>query len=142
MAIASFTAAETPPAADLQDLATRLTIVSDTTVGTPATNFTDSGCFALTADNGKLIELVFKITTTNLVSQTSGNVTPDLLMFTVDTAYRPAVARNVFMTGGGTASGGAVLGTDGTLTLQTSSANIAAAALIIGNVTFFNSAGS
>lgn len=140
--VATFTVGETPPAADLQDLATRLTIQSDTSIGTAAANFTDSGCFALTSDNGKDIELVFKITTTNVISQSSGNVSPDILCFTVDAAYRPAVARMCFAIGGGTAGVGLQIGTDGTVNIMTATANVAAAALITGNVMFFNSAGS
>lgn len=143
MPIASFAAGETPPAADLADLALRLTVVQDVTVGTAATNFTDSGCFALTADNGKCIELIFKLTYTGGgITPSSGNVSPDLLMFTVDAAYRPAVARNVFFTSAGSASGGAILGTDGTVTLQTLSAGATNPSLFVGNIMFFNSAGS
>ena len=126
------------PAAGDVVLATDATATnSDSSIGLPASGFSDTGCFAFTALDGKLIEIRFFLTNTSAITATTGNIT-DTTAFTVDAAYRPAAERSLSWNNK-TVGGTAVLNTDGTLVLCTASDSVGAGSSIRAQVCFMNS---
>lgn len=95
----------------------------DSTVGSAAANFTLTAGTVRSILGGKVIFLSLTLVSTNAITASSGNIT-DTTCFTLDAAYRPTeVACSAF---GGVATGFAVLNTNGTVSLWTSSDTITA----------------
>lgn len=102
------------------------TVVSDTSIGSVAVNFTVNGNVARTALGGKLVYVNLYLQSTNAITVTAGNV-GDTAMFTLDAAYRPAeIVSGDCSTG--IATGEAVVDTAGVVTLRSMSDPIAAGA--------------
>jgi hypothetical protein len=92
-------------------------IATDTSIVTAATGFTLSAASARTVLSGKLIFLEIFITRSGAdVTQTNTNVA-DLLVCTIDAAYRPDQTINA-VCGNGSTVGEVAIGTDGTVTLR------------------------
>lgn len=71
------------------------------------------------------------------ISQTSGNITPDVLAATVPSGWAPNSASTITgIWGNGACSGEFVIGTDGACTLRTASANIASGSNLRFHITF------
>jgi hypothetical protein len=109
-------------------------VIVDTTIGTPAVNFTLNSGTARTLLNGKLVNLTLSIKSTNAITSTSGNVT-DTLMFTLDAPYRPTETITAGW-GNGTTEGECIISATGNITLRSAAYTIAAASNIAINVTF------
>jgi len=117
---------------DIVDTASVATI--DTSIGTPAANFTLNSGTARTLLNGVLVNLTLSIKSTNAITSTSGNVT-DTLMFTLDAPYRPSETINASW-GNGVTEGEVSISTAGAVTLRSAAYNIAAASNLLINAVF------
>lgn len=107
------------------------TIVSDTTIGTQGTNFGAGTNVARTALAGKMVWLTLLLpVTTAFSTDANGNLSPDILAFTLDAAYRPTEATEAFW-GNGSVGGEAIVNTDGTINLR----NGSGASVSIGTTT-------
>lgn len=104
-------------------------ILTDTTIGTQGSNFGSATAVARTALGGKdvFITLLLPVTTA-FSTDASGNISPDVLAFTLDTAYRPDETTQAIW-GNGIVGGEAVINTDGTILLRSGSSPSVSVAL-------------
>lgn len=109
-------------------------IVEDTSIGTVASNFTVTLQTARTALGGRLVYVFLVLQTTNALTATGGDIT-DVLMFTLDAAYRPSENVNA-VAGTGLNTGEAIINSDGTVVLRSVSDSISAGRNIRVTATF------
>lgn len=104
------------------------------TIGTAAAGFTDGGSQAKTMFDGHLVMVRIVVTNASTITATTGDFA-DVLMFTVDPAYRPANVINA-VAGNGHTTGEAVLNSDGTVNLRAGSDSFASGNTIRATFTF------
>lgn len=98
------------------------------TIGSTAVNMTGTAATVRTLCNGKMIYLSLTVTTTNALTASAGDVSPDVLIFTVNTAYKPAeIVIGAFSA---LAGGQCLLNTDGTIKVSAASDTISAGSTI------------
>ena len=107
---------------DASALTDATTDVSTTSGLTAATNFTVNSFYGAKKGGVCTIHCYVQRTTSTL-SQTSGNITPDTLMCTVPSGYRPPVELNASW-GDGTSFGEAAVYPDGRVMLRTAISDI------------------
>lgn len=96
-------------------------VVSDSTIGTSGTNFGAGTNVARTTLGGKDIYFTLLLpVTTAFSTDANGNLSPDVLAFTLDAAYRPTEALNTVW-GNGAVGGECIVNTDGAVTLRNGS---------------------
>jgi hypothetical protein len=97
-------------------------VVSDTSIGTSGTNFGAGTNVARTTLAGKDIYITLLLpVSTAFSTDANANLSPDILAFTLDAAYRPTEACNAVW-GNGAIGGECIINTDGTINLRNGSA--------------------
>lgn len=139
MTLPTFTVGQKLLAADLQTLANYLAQVEDTTPGTAAVNFSDSGSVARVTGNGSNVTVELNLLSANAITATTGNFA-DVTCYTLDTPYCPSETVGGICFGNGSTTGECDINSAGVVSLRSASDTVAAASTIRITATFKRSA--
>jgi len=105
------------------------------TIGTASTGFTASSVRAALLANGKLIHIDMLLAVTTTITPTGVNISPDVVCFTLNSAYRPSTAYEIAFDNG-SAGGNGLVNTDGTISLRAAYGTISSGTNIRLSATF------
>jgi len=133
-------AGQTVTAAHMNEALAGITPVVTTTtatIGTVASGYTVNDVRAATLCGGKLIDIDIYVNNTAAITATTGNINPDITIFTLNSAYWPThTIPAVF--GNGAVTGEAVINTDGTINLRSASDSLGAGTNIRVHATYIH----